>query len=815
MITAANEGMQQMATNQSVLDRIFRNNQKKPGKFPRSVPQRGSTPYRKKMELEPLEQRVLLSSDPAALLAQAAFSDPSLEQNVTLAPLTGNSLTDSLQVVAAGDTGSVASRDTAPDSGSSAWDVALDGAGSVGVVTVASLESLSNQMVFLSFDGADDVDYDGPIHIEDIDIDAFHAPWNMQSQRSEIIDSILATLETIFAGKAVDFSLSQPVSGAYSTIYIGGDGAEFSEYGRFQGLSEKIDLGNADHSDNAFVFTDNIFAWTYDARDYGQLLGGYAAHELGHLLGYEHAHDLNSGNPLSEVAWDPRVHVAIANEMRDDLLADDDGINGPDGTLTINNEEYVVHPLVVAALKDWQPYYNAGVVGPDGFPDVLMGQMAMHAVENGTWLTRVLDMAWAAQSDASYSAAERSQILAFSFGVLAHSAGDHFAHTLVNEFAEGIAPGFVAAAQSSSDLGNMLRHFLSEAYIADALPGFDSNKDTREQLADGDWSNVSTPGIEYKAPIRFVYETLVRAFPDDPTVIVEMSWQKGTLVIASGATESTFTRDDIGIPGLAGLAGFKWDGFVPGQKITVSGFINNANNGEFIVKAVTDTVLTVEGTLVNETASGDEKIVVHVPKTGITTITISADRTKFVRAAGSFKADGFAPEQRFSAYGFSSNFDNFIVKSVTDTELEVYGKLAADAGAGTGNEQLVVYGKRGPIIDGLFKLRDKLFKEAVERGDREAESLGDLIGELARRIVDGDSLTSDGFDGKLFKTYLYNWADEIDDGIRNWAVVGQAFTRAMFDAQSLRDLQNKVGAEFGADSDTNTARINAEKGVGI
>ena len=54
------------------------------------------------------------------------------------------------------------------------------------------------------------------------------------------------------------------------------------------------------------------------------------------------------------------------------------------------------------------------------------------------------------------------------------------------------------------------------------------------------------------------------------------------------------------------------------SKFWVNGvFNNNANNGEFIVKAVTDTVLTVAGTLVNETASGDEKIVVHVPKTGI------------------------------------------------------------------------------------------------------------------------------------------------------------------------------------------------------
>ena len=66
------------------------------------------------------------------------------------------------------------------------------------------------------------------------------------------------------------------------------------------------------------------------------------------------------------------------------------------------------------------------------------------------------------------------------------------------------------------------------------------------------------------------------------------------------------------------------DGFEVGHKITVSGFSSPANNGEFIVTGVTPLTLTVDGPLVNEVASGDEKIVVHVPKTGITTIHMNA-----------------------------------------------------------------------------------------------------------------------------------------------------------------------------------------------
>src|SRR5262249_33342393 len=162
----------------------------------------------------------------------------------------------------------------------------------------------------------------------------------------------------------------------------------------------------------------------------------------------------------------------------------------------INGNEYTVHPKIVAALTTYPSYYNAGVVGPDGFPDSIMGQFVVHAEQNATWLTRILDMAWKAQTDPSWTTAEKSQILAFAYGYLTPSTGDPWAHPLVNEFTEGVAPGFVAAAASvpgdRRDLGNMLRHFMTEAYIADALEGVDMNKD-RTVLPSGDVSDDSTP----------------------------------------------------------------------------------------------------------------------------------------------------------------------------------------------------------------------------------------------------------------------------------------------------------------------------------
>src|SRR5262249_21249585 len=115
-----------------------------------------------------------------------------------------------------------------------------------------------------------------------------------------------------------------PDSGAnYSTVYIGGDSSAFSPYGPYLGVSEKVDLGNADHRDNAFVFSDAIQTSSSDIGDYARELAGYVTHEMGHLLGYEHAHTVTADkDPLAEVAFKPYTHVEIAIDVRQDLLDD-------------------------------------------------------------------------------------------------------------------------------------------------------------------------------------------------------------------------------------------------------------------------------------------------------------------------------------------------------------------------------------------------------------------------------------------------------------------------------------------------------------
>jgi hypothetical protein len=470
---------------------------------------------RRAMRLETLEPRVLLSADAFGALDLGQVDDAGAFDDTAILDTTDVPST----AADAAHSADVADIDLDLEGGGDEPHAPINVVGEITLTLDSSSEAIVGvQTVYLSFEGAQGVDYEGPVVIADLEIDAFGAPSGLDGEEADIIAGILAALEQGF-GAGLEFTTEAPLTGDYSTIYIGGDSEAFG--GLLYGVAEKVDHGNQDRSDIALVFSDNISAGGRNAAQYGDLLAGYIAHELGHLLGYEHAHDDgDEGNPLAEVAFDPKVHVEIGKDARADVL----GLDGSaHGKVTIEGNEYAVHAKLVAALADHEASYNAGAVGGDGFPDVVMGQFAIHPVEHAVWLTRVLDMAWAAQDEAWFTDSEKSQILAWSYGLLTHTAGDHFAHTLVNEFAEGVAPGFGLAAESiptdQRDLGNMLRHFMTEAYIADSLPGFDANRTDRTLVGPGDYSDDSTPAIAYDAPIRFIYEALIRAFPHDPTPV--------------------------------------------------------------------------------------------------------------------------------------------------------------------------------------------------------------------------------------------------------------------------------------------------------
>jgi hypothetical protein len=206
-------------------------------------------------------------------------------------------------------------------------------------------------------------------------------------------------------------------------------------------------------------------------------------------------------------AFKPYTHIQTGNRAWEDVT--------DDGRITIEGREYPVRSEVVAALSANRAYFNAGVVGPDGFPDLTYGQSVVHPEQTGKWLKHVLDRAWAAQSDPSYSIAEKSQILAFAYGYLTHAAGDMWAHTLVNDVSGGVFPAVGEILTDIDDAEIAIRHIIVEGYVGDATAGYDGNQARGpvpgEVNEDGnaEVSDDATPHIPFAAPKRFIYETFI------------------------------------------------------------------------------------------------------------------------------------------------------------------------------------------------------------------------------------------------------------------------------------------------------------------
>jgi hypothetical protein len=220
-------------------------------------------------------------------------------------------------------------------------------------------------------------------------------------------------------------------------------------------------------------------------------------------------------------AWKPYTHNTTALEAYRDAV--------DDGTVTLLGRTYSLSPALLTALRNWPQFYNAGVIGPDGFPDLTYGQSVIHPGSNvefaprtGAWLGHIFNSAMAAQTG-GLSATEKEQILAWSFGFLTHGAGDMWGHTFVNDFARGVFPGVGEILTDVNKAAIALRHIAAEGYVGDATPGFDGfqtasdARDPRAPAPGGDVSDDSTPALPYDAPHAFIFRTLVDPAASTPS----------------------------------------------------------------------------------------------------------------------------------------------------------------------------------------------------------------------------------------------------------------------------------------------------------
>ncbi len=142
-------------------------------------------------------------------------------------------------------------------------------------------------------------------------------------------------------------------------------------------------------------------------------------------------------------AWKPKTHIYIANVIREDAK---------DGKVWIPPfGEFTISPEAREAI-DAAPYFRAGAVGPDAFPDMWSGQAFIHP-NTQPWLRHLWASA-AAQSD--------PKVWGFLYGYLIHCAGDVFANDWVNSHAGRAFPAVAEIAANPSLLSVVAKHLAIE-----------------------------------------------------------------------------------------------------------------------------------------------------------------------------------------------------------------------------------------------------------------------------------------------------------------------------------------------------------------
>lgn len=159
---------------------------------------------------------------------------------------------------------------------------------------------------------------------------------------------------------------------------------------------------------------------------------------------------LAAGSPAE--GFGLRSHLWISEQVLDDLA---------DCRLTIAGEEFDVPRETCDALRAdparFRANFMAGAVGPDAFPDLVVGQSIIHPgayMRGGQWLGAE---SWL---DRLLSTADQPEEIAFAWGYAMHYAGDTFAHSYVNNYAGDVFELFSGGTPNVE-----LRHFRLEKYL--------------------------------------------------------------------------------------------------------------------------------------------------------------------------------------------------------------------------------------------------------------------------------------------------------------------------------------------------------------
>lgn len=152
------------------------------------------------------------------------------------------------------------------------------------------------------------------------------------------------------------------------------------------------------------------------------------------------------------------------------------------GTITIDNiGTYTVPADVKSAILNAPKAFRAGAIGPDFYPDMLIGQATIHPSNSGLWLTIMeQELLKTSRNSSEWSAA-----YAFYLGYMMHYANDMWTHYYINAWAGGSFPSFADIQNDATSATIAIRHVLVETYIDHKVP--------------------QTESMEIEAPIDFIY----------------------------------------------------------------------------------------------------------------------------------------------------------------------------------------------------------------------------------------------------------------------------------------------------------------------
>jgi len=182
--------------------------------------------------------------------------------------------------------------------------------------------------------------------------------------------------------------------------------------------------------------------------------------------------------------WKLGTHLFAANVALADALNDGQVTIPPYGSIPVNAD-------VLRALRKFPDDFRGGVVGPDAFPDIYVGQSLVHVDKSAEhdrwtsddWLQHVVREARAWRSRPwDRPDQDPDRVLAFAYGFLVHAAGDVFGHSYVNDWGDG-QPGGASYAWDWAKPIVVARHVVLESYIGKFTPATNDTIDIWPRFA--------------------------------------------------------------------------------------------------------------------------------------------------------------------------------------------------------------------------------------------------------------------------------------------------------------------------------------------